>query len=109
MILNEILTWEKIQLCTHNQSLDIEVLKADCYCILCSLTVRHVKIKIKKKQPKNCITSLIICCFITLNEILTCGKSELYKHNKSGDMDILKSDCSCIMCSIALMHIKIKI
>ena len=50
-----------------------------------------------------------ICCLITLNETITCGKSQLCTHNKSSDMDILKYDCYCIMCSIALMHVKMKI
>ena len=86
----------------------MEIFKADCYCILCSIALMHVKIKIKK-NPKNYCTSLIICCLLTFNEILTCGKSQLCTHNQSSDMDILKSECYYILCSIALMHIKIKI
>ena len=62
-----------------------------------------------KNLPKSCCTSFIICCIITLNEKLTCGKSQLCTHDKSWDMDILKSDCYCILCSIALMHVKIQI
>ena len=69
----------------------------------------NIKIKIKKKQLKNCCTALIICCLITLNETITCGKFQLCTHNKSSDMDILKSDCYCILCSIAVMHVKMKI
>ena len=62
-----------------------------------------------KKLLKNFCTSLIICCLITLNEILTCGKSQLCTHKQSWDMDILNSKKCCILCSIALMHVKIKI
>ena len=105
LTLNKILTFGKIELCTHNQSWDMDILKSDCYCILCSIVPIHVNIKIKKKLLKNCCTSLIICCLATLNEILTGGKSQLFTHNQSWDMDILKSDC--ILCSIALMHVKI--
>jgi len=45
---------------------------------------------------------------MTLNEILTCGKSQLLAHNQSWDMDILNSNKYCIMCSIALIHLTLK-
>ena len=57
----------------------------------------------------NCCTWLIICCLITLNEMLTCWKIQLCTVNKSWDMDILKCNKYCILCFIALMHVKIKI
>ena len=78
----EILTCGKCQLCTHKQSWDMDILKSDCYCVLCSIGLMRVKIQIKKIL-KNCCTSLIICSLITLNEILTCGKSQLCTHNQS--------------------------
>ena len=62
-----------------------------------------------EKLLQNCCTSLIICCLITLNELLTCGKIQLCTHDQNWDMDILNSNKYCIMCSIALMHVKIKI
>ena len=52
---------------------------------------------------------MIICCLTTLNEMLTCGKSQLCTHNQSLDMDILNSNKYCILCFIALIHVKIKI
>jgi len=60
-----------------------------------------------KKLFLVCCTALIICCLITLNEILTWGKFQLCTYNQSSDMDTLKSDCHCILCWIALMHVKI--
>ena len=53
--------------------------------------------------------SLIICYLIALNEIITCGKSQLCTHNQSWDMDILNSNKYCILCFIALIQVKIKI
>ena len=51
---------------------------------------------------------MIICCLITLNEILTCGKFQLCTHNQSWDMYILNFNKYFILCSIALLHLKIK-
>ena len=73
------LTCGKSKLCKHNQSLDMDILKSNKYCILCSIALMHVKIKIYKTP----FTLLIICCLTTLNEILTCGKSQLCTHNQS--------------------------
>ena len=107
--LNELWTSREYQLCTHNQSWDMDILKSNCYCIMYSIALMHVKIKIYKKLLKNCCKSFIICCLITLKQILIRKKIQLCTHNQSWDMDILKCDCYCIMSSIALMHIKIKI
>ena len=46
IIQNEILTCGKIQICTHNQSTDMDILKSDGYCILFSIAIMHVKITI---------------------------------------------------------------
>ena len=40
--------------------------------------------------------------------MFTCGKSQLTTHNQSWDMDILNSNKYCILCSIAVIHVKIK-
>ena len=58
----------------------------------------HVKSKFKKLLY-DCCTSLIICCLTTLNEILTCGKSQLCTHNQSCNMDILNliSTLYCVL------------
>ena len=45
---NQMLTCWKIQLCTHNQSWEIDILKCNKYCILCSIALIHVKIEILK-------------------------------------------------------------
>ena len=83
------------QLCTHNRSWAMDIVISNKYCILCSIALMQVKLK---KLPKSCCTSFIIICLITLNEILTCGKSRLSTHNQSWDMDILKSDCYYLLC-----------
>ena len=54
-------------------------------------------------------TSLIICCLNTLNEILRCWKLQPCTAKKSWDMDILNSNSYGILCSIALLRVKIKI
>ena len=46
---------------------------------------------------------------MTLNKIFTCGKIQLCTHNQSWDMDIVNSNSDSILCSIALLHVKIKI
>ena len=46
------LTCWKIQLCTVNQSWDMDILKCSKYCILCSIAVIHVKIEIWKHTLK---------------------------------------------------------
>ena len=38
----------KIQLCTHNQRWDMDILNCNSYCILCSVAPLHLKIKILK-------------------------------------------------------------
>ena len=42
------LTGWKIQLCTVNQSWDMDILKCNKYCILCSIALMNVKIEIWK-------------------------------------------------------------
>ena len=42
--LNKILTCGKIQLCTHNQSWDMDILNSNKYCKLCSIALINVKI-----------------------------------------------------------------
>ena len=85
--LNDILTCGKYQLCTHNQSLDMDILNFNEYCMWCFIAPIHVK-KNFKKVFKNCCTPLTICRLITLNKILTCRKIQLCTHNRSSDMDI---------------------
>jgi len=68
--LTKILTCRKIQLCTHNQSLGMDILNSNKYCILCSLALIHVKINIWKIALK----LLYIIALIPLNEILRCGE-----------------------------------
>ena len=45
-LFNTILTSGKIQLCTHNQTRDRDISNTNSYCILCSIALMHVKIKI---------------------------------------------------------------
>ena len=52
---------------------------------------------------------MIISCLIALNEIITTGKSQLYTHKPSLDMVVLNSNKYCILCSIALIHVKLNI
>ena len=67
----------------------------------------------KNKNIKNCFKIVVhhwlFVYLITLNERLTCGKIQLCTHNQRWDLDILKSDCYCLLCFIALIHVKIKI
>ena len=101
-------TCEKFQLITHNQSWDMDILNSNKYCILRSISLMHVKIKIWKTALK--LLYIIDYLFLmTLNEILTCGKILLCTHNQRWDIQILKSDCYCLLCFIALIHVKIKI
>ena len=46
------LTCWKFQLCTVNQSWDKDILKCDKYCVLCCITLIHVKINILKDNWK---------------------------------------------------------
>ena len=46
------LTGWKNQLCTHNQSCDMDILKCKKYCILCSIVLIHVKIEFLKTTLK---------------------------------------------------------
>ena len=46
------LTCVKIQLCTVNQSCEMDILKCNKYCILCSIALIHVKIEILKTTLK---------------------------------------------------------
>jgi len=62
----------------------MNILKYHKHCLLCSIALIQFKILLL-----NCCTSLIICCLITLNEMLTWGKIQLCTHNQSWDMDIL--------------------
>ena len=62
-----------------------------------------------EKLLSNCCTWLIICCLITLNEMLTCWKIQLCTVNQSWRMDILKWNKYCIFCSKALIYVKIVI
>ena len=41
--------------------------------------------------------------------MLTCGQIQLYTHNQCWDMDILKCNKYCILCSITLIHVKSEI
>ena len=41
--------------------------------------------------------------------MLTCWKTQPCKDNQSWDMNILKSNSYCILSSIALLHVKMKI
>ena len=107
--LDKTITFGKSQLCTHNQRWNMDILKSDCYYIMCFIALMHVKIKILKKLFLVCCTALIICCLITLNEILTWRKIQLCTHNHSWDMDILNSNKYCILCSTALIYVKIHI
>ena len=52
---------------------------------------------------------MTICCLITLTKTLTLGKIQLCTYKKSSDMDNLISNKYYILCSIALMHVKIYI
>ena len=47
------LTCWKIQLCTHNQRWDMDILKSDCYCLLSFIALIHVKIVIWKMILKS--------------------------------------------------------
>ena len=42
----------KNQLCTHNQSWDMDILKCKKYCILCSIVLIHVKMEFLKTTLK---------------------------------------------------------
>ena len=42
------LTCSKIQTCTDNQSSDMNILNSYSYCILSSIALLHVKMKIQK-------------------------------------------------------------
>ena len=46
------LTCWKIQLCIVKQSWDMDILKCNKYCILCSIALIHVKIEIEKTTLK---------------------------------------------------------
>ena len=48
---------------------------------------------------------MIICYFITLNEIITCGKIQIYTDKQSWDMDILILTVT-VYC---VLYVKIKI
>ena len=102
------LTCSKIQLCTYNQSWDIDVLKCNKYCILSSIALIDVKMKFLKTTYE-LLYMIDYFRFKTLNEMLTCWKIQLCTHNQTLDMDILKCNKYCILCSIALIHVKIKI
>ena len=52
---------------------------------------------------------MIICCLITLNEILICWKIQLCTHNQNWLMDVLNCSSNCILCCIAPLYVKIKI
>ena len=103
--LNNLLTYWKNQLCTLNQSWNMDILKFNKYCILCSIALLHVKMKFSKTTLK----LLYIIDYLLFKKMLTCWKIQLCTHNQSWDMDILKCNKYCILCSIALMHVKIKI
>ena len=46
------LTCWQIQLCTHNQSGGMDILKCNKYCILCFITLMHVKMEFLKTTLK---------------------------------------------------------
>ena len=105
--LNEILTYGKIQWCTLNQSWDIHILKSDCYLyiVFSSNTCKNLNLKIALKLL--CIIDYLL--FNNTKWGINLWKIQLCTLNQSWDMDILKSYCYCILCSIALMQLKIKI
>ena len=51
---------------------------------------------------------MIIWCLNTPNEVLTSWKVQPCTHNQSWNQDILNSNSYCILCSIVLLHVKIK-
>jgi len=75
---------------------------------MCYIALMHVKTKILK-TVFSLLYIMIICCLFTLNEILTCGKSQLCTHNQSWDMVISISNKYCILCFIALIQVNMKI
>ena len=89
MTLNEILTCEKIQLCTHNQSWDKHILKCKKYCILCYIVLIHVKIEFLKTTSK-LLYMIDYLWFNNTIKILTCWKILLCTPNQNTDMHILK-------------------
>ena len=102
------LTCWKIELCTVNQSWDMDILKCNKYCILCSIGLIHIKTEIYKITLK----LLYMIEYLLSNETkwdVNMLKFQLFTHNQSWDMDILKCNKLCILCSIALIHVKIKI
>ena len=103
------LTCWKIQLCTVNKSWEMDILKFNKYCILCSIALIHVKIEIWKTTLK----LLYMIDYLLFNHIKRdvnlCQNSIMYSKLKKWDMDILKCNKYCILCYIALIHVKIEI
>jgi len=78
--------------------MDILILTVAVYCVV------YVKIKIQNTTLK--LLYMIDYLFLmTLNEIITCGKIQIYTHKQSWDMDILFLTID-VYCAL---YVKIKI
>ena len=84
----------------------MDILNFYNYFISCSLALLYLKIKIKNNALK---LLYIYDCLNTSNDILTLSKIKWCTLNQSCDMDIFYFINNCILGSIALLGVKVKI